>query len=205
MFAARVGDLESATLLVAAGAERPTTPMPGASAPRCWRRMPATASWWSFCSIAAPTPNAAAAGFAALHAAIMRRDDKLVRVLIAHGADPNAPARGPGRRRAARRTISISVPNWSARRRSGWPPVSPSRRSCGCWSSTAPIRALVHQADHRGRGSAPGTASAQIDVTTALMAAAGMGGGTAWVAAPQRAARPVARGRERRPSNLAPT
>ena len=36
-------------------------------------------------------PNAAAAGFSALHAAIMHRDEKMVAALLAHGADPNAP------------------------------------------------------------------------------------------------------------------
>ena len=38
-------------------------------------------------------PNLAAPGFTALHEAIMRRDEKLVTVLLAHGADPNAPLR----------------------------------------------------------------------------------------------------------------
>ena len=40
---------------------------------------------------------------------------------------------GPGRPRAARRTTSISTPHWWERRRSGWPPVSPSPASCACW------------------------------------------------------------------------
>lgn len=38
-------------------------------------------------------PNAAAAGFTALHAAIMRRDERMVNALLAHGASPNAPLR----------------------------------------------------------------------------------------------------------------
>src|SRR5207237_6582007 len=38
-------------------------------------------------------PNMAAAGFTALHEAIMRRDEKMVSALLAHGADPNAPLR----------------------------------------------------------------------------------------------------------------
>ena len=33
----------------------------------------------------------AAAGFSALHEAIMRRDEKMVTALLAHGADANAP------------------------------------------------------------------------------------------------------------------
>ena len=34
------------------------------------------------------------AGFSALHAAIMRRDTRMVSALLAHGADPNAPLKG---------------------------------------------------------------------------------------------------------------
>src|SRR5213078_5332408 len=33
------------------------------------------------------------AGFTALHAAIMHRDEPMVRALLAHGADPNLPVR----------------------------------------------------------------------------------------------------------------
>src|SRR5262249_60082168 len=38
-------------------------------------------------------PNAAVAGFTALHIAIMRRDEKMVSALLTHGADPNIPLR----------------------------------------------------------------------------------------------------------------
>src|SRR5205823_2362310 len=38
-------------------------------------------------------PNTSAAGFTALHEAIMRRDEKMARALLTHGADPNAPLR----------------------------------------------------------------------------------------------------------------
>src|SRR5207247_3035661 len=38
-------------------------------------------------------PNTAAPGFTALHAAIMRRDENMVRSLLAPGADANAPVR----------------------------------------------------------------------------------------------------------------
>ena len=54
-------------------------------------------------------PNAAKAGFSALHAAIMRRDERMVAALLAHGADPNARCRR-GRQPAARRRTSISTP-----------------------------------------------------------------------------------------------
>ena len=38
-------------------------------------------------------PNAAEAGYTALHAAILRRSERAVRALLAHGADPNAVLR----------------------------------------------------------------------------------------------------------------
>ena len=67
--------------------------MPGASAPRRWPRTPAIAELVEFLLENGADPNAAAAGFTALHAAIMRRDEKMVSALLAHGADPNAPLR----------------------------------------------------------------------------------------------------------------
>ena len=67
--------------------------MPGASAPRCWPRTPAYGELVEFLLEKGADPNAAAAGFTALHEAIMRRDEKMVAALLAHGADPNAPLR----------------------------------------------------------------------------------------------------------------
>ena len=37
--------------------------------------------------------NASGPGFTALHEAIMRRDERMVAALLAHGANPNAPLR----------------------------------------------------------------------------------------------------------------
>ena len=84
-------------------------------------------------------PNAAGAGFTALHAAIMRRNEKMVTALLAHGADPNAPlrARTPTRRES---DDFHFIHTSSARRRSGWPPVSASPASCACLRSTVAIR-----------------------------------------------------------------
>ena len=189
MFAARVGDLASAKLLVAAGANVERRGCLGRQRRRRWPRTRAFAIWSSSCSTKAPTRTPAAAGFTALHAAIMRRDEKMVRALLAHGADPNAPLRRRGRRRAGRRATSISSPSWSARRRSGWRPASRSRTSCACSSSTAPIRCSCTTATRIVDGKDGRAYDHRTEATTALMAAIGMGGGgTAWVQ-PDRAER----------------
>ena len=102
MFAARVGDLASAKLLVAAGANVNDADAWGVSATvlaahsgfRRSGRVPARER--------APTPNAAPPGFTALHAAIMRRDDQMV-----------TRAARPRRRRRTRRCKT-----WTPTRRS---------------------------------------------------------------------------------------
>jgi ankyrin repeat protein len=90
MFAARVGDLESAKLLVADGADVNDTDAWGVSATTL-----AAHSGFDdlvgFLLDRGADANAAQAGFAALHEAVMRRDEKMVATLLAHGADPNTP------------------------------------------------------------------------------------------------------------------
>ena len=138
LFAARVGDLESARLLVAAGADVNEADAWGISAPTL-------AAHSGFTDVVAflldkgADPSAAKAGFSALHEAIMQRNDKLVSVLLDHGADPNAPLRTwTPTRRTSKTTISIR--NWSERLRSGWPLDSPNPMPCVYWPGTAPIR-----------------------------------------------------------------
>ncbi len=92
LFAARVGDPASAKLLVAAGADVDDQPPYGTSAT-------VVAAHGGHGDVAAylleqgADPNAAGAGYTALHAAILHKDAALVRALLDHGADPDAPVR----------------------------------------------------------------------------------------------------------------
>ncbi len=92
LFAARVGDLESAKLLLAAGANPNDQDAWGVSA----LTLAAHSGFRDFAEMLlakGADPNAMKAGFSAMHIAIMRRDEAMVRELLAHGADPNAPLR----------------------------------------------------------------------------------------------------------------
>jgi len=179
MFAARVGDLPSAKLLVAAGASVDDADAWGISA----TAMAAHAGYRDLVDFFLEhhaDPNAAAAGFSALHAAVMRRDEKMVAMLLTHGADANAP-----------------VGNWTPTRRSskdfhfgpelvGATPFWLAAR----FSEPAVMRILLqHGANplfvHHGERVVDGPRGTDFqrrtDVTTALMAAVGMGGGEAWI------------------------
>src|SRR5262249_45098552 len=93
MFAARVGDLESARLLHGAGANVNDTDAWGVSATALAAHggHPGLVAYLLDCGA---DPNAARAGFAPLHAAIMRRDAAMAEALLAHGADANARLTG---------------------------------------------------------------------------------------------------------------
>jgi uncharacterized protein len=88
LFAARVGDVESARLLLKAGADANDLQPDGVSAV-------ALAAHSGNGQVAAlllehgADPNAAGSGYAALHAAILRSDLNLVKALLARGANPN--------------------------------------------------------------------------------------------------------------------
>jgi ankyrin repeat protein len=176
IFAARVGDLASAKLLVAAGANVNDADAWGVSA-----TVLAAHSGYrdivEFLLEKGADPSAAAAGFTALHEAIMRRDEKMVSALLDHGADANAPLRTwtPTRRSSHdfhfEPALIGATPFWLAAR----------------FSEPGIMRLLVkHGADplfvHHADQVADRGFQHRIEVTTALMAATGMGGGTtAWV------------------------
>jgi len=88
MFAARVGDLESAKLLVAAGANVNDADAWGVSATTLAEHS-GFGELTRFLLDKGADPNAAPNGFTALHEAIMRRDEKTAAALLDHGADAN--------------------------------------------------------------------------------------------------------------------
>jgi ankyrin repeat protein len=90
MFAARVGDLDSAKLLVAAGANVNDADAWGVSATTLAAHSGFT-DLVLFLLDKGADPNAAPNGFTVLHEAIMRRDEKMVTALLDHHADPNFP------------------------------------------------------------------------------------------------------------------
>jgi uncharacterized protein len=175
MFAVRAGDLASAELLVAAGANVNDHDAWGVSA-----LVLAGHSGYrdisEFLLEKGADPNLTNAGFTALHEAIMRRDEKMVSALLAHSADPNAPLR-----------------TWTPTRRSskdfhfdpalvGATPFWLAARFC----QPDVMRLLVKRgADplfvHSSKYVAGERFQYRNETTTALMAATGMGGGTAWI------------------------
>jgi ankyrin repeat protein len=175
LFAARVGDLESAKLLAGAGANVNDADAWGVS-------VTAMAAHAGFTELViwlldrGADPNAASAGFTALHAAIMRRDARMVAALLARGADANAPltAWTPTRRSSRDHNFAPELvgatPYWLASRFSQ-PDVMRLLLEKGANAK------FVHHANyHSEEPVAPRT-----QVTTAVMAAVGMGGGGAWV------------------------
>jgi uncharacterized protein len=176
IFSARVGDLASAKLLVDAGANVHDADAWGVSA-----TVLAAHSGYrelvEFLLKRGADPNSATAGFTALHEAIMRRDEKMVSVLLDCGADANAPLRTWTPTRRSSRDFHFepalvgATPFWLAAR----------------FSEPGIMRLLVkHGADplfvqHSDQVAANKGFTHKTEVTTALMAATGMGGGTAWV------------------------
>ena len=180
MFAARSGDLASARLLVGAGANVNDVDAWGVS-------VVAMAAHSGFTDLVeflldkGADVNASGAGFAALHAAIMRRDEKLVRTLLAHGANPNLPLKDwtPTRRQSSdfhfEPELVGATPFWLAARYS-----QPAVMRMLVERGADPL--FVHKSDRVVDGRGGKAYEHQYQSTTALMAAVGMGGGgPAWV------------------------
>lgn len=178
LFAARVGDIESARLLVAAGAKVNDTDAWGVSAVT----LAAHSGFGDVVELLlekGADPNAMKAGFAPLHEAIMRRDEKMVAALLDHGANPNLPLLTwtPTRRSSDDWNFAPELvgatPFWLAAR------FTEPRVMAMLLKRGADPR-FVHHGDRmvEGRGEA---FQHRTDVTTAVMAALGMGGGKAWV------------------------
>ena len=180
MFAARVGDLASAQLLVAAGAGVNDADAWGVSA----TAMAAHAGYGDaveFLLEHGADPNAAASGFTPLHAAIMRRDERMVRALLDHGADANAPVRTWTPTRRSSHDFNFdpelvgATPFWLAARFS-----RPGVMRLLMKHGADPL--FVHHSDRVVEGPGGDRYEHRTHVTTALMAATGMGGGgRAWV------------------------
>ena len=175
LFAARVGDLTSARLLVAAGANVNDADAWGVTATVLAAHSGYT-EFVEFLLEKGADPNLAAAGFTALHEAIMRRDEKMVSALLAHRANPNAPLRTwtPTRRSSHdfhfEPVLVGATPFWMAARFS-----QPGVMRLLAKHGADPL--FVHRSDEvLGRGF-----QHRKEATTALMAATGMGGGSAWV------------------------
>ena len=177
-FAARVGDLASARMLVAAGANVNDEDAWGVSA----TTLAAHSGFGDvveFLLQNGADPNASKAGFTALHAAILRRDEKSVSALAARGADANA---------------RLGV--WTPTRRSSddfhfhpaWVGTTPLWLAAR-FSEAGLMRVLVkhgadplfvQKAEYRISGGPTGTMP-RAESTTILLAAMGMGAGTAFL------------------------
>ena len=121
LFAARQGGLESARLLVAAGADVNDAAPIGTST-LVVAALSGQGPVAVFLLEQGADPDAADAGYTALHAAVLRGDLELVTALLAHGADPNPQLiRGtPARRVSADWTLGHNLigatPFWLAAR-----------------------------------------------------------------------------------------
>ncbi len=179
MFAARAGDLASAKLLVAAGANVDDADAWGVSATAL-----AAHSGYDelveFLLECGADANAAKAGFTALHAAIMRRDERMVSALLAHGADANAPVRTWTPTRRSSNDFHFgpelvgATPFWLAARFS-----SPSVMRLLVKHGANPL--FVQYGDHVVDAKGGNGFQHRATVTTTVMAAVGMGGGDAWI------------------------
>jgi ankyrin repeat protein len=88
LLAARVGDAESARILVKAGAD-PNDSLPDGTSALVLAAHSGRGNVAEVLLDAGADPNAFGTGYTALHAAVLKSDPALVKALLARGADPN--------------------------------------------------------------------------------------------------------------------
>ena len=119
LFAARHGDIETARVLIDAGADVNDIAASGTSA-LVIAAHSAHGPLGIYLLERGADPNASEAGYTALHAAVLRSQVELVEALLEHGADPNALVEHgtPGRRFSAdysiRQQLIDTDPFWLA-------------------------------------------------------------------------------------------
>ncbi len=174
IFAARVDDLASAKLLVAAGANVNDEDAWGVSAVVLAAHSGFT-DVVEFLLEKGANANSDRAGFTELHEAVMRRDENLVKVLLDHGADANLPVRSWTPTRRSSRDFNFppeligATPFWLAARF-----TEPEVMRLLVKHGAVPLFVLRSERMVEGRGVAW---EQRKEATTAVMAAAGMGGG----------------------------
>ena len=176
LFAARTGDLASARLLVAAGADVNETTPDGASA-LAIAALSGNGPVGAFLLDSGADPNAAGGGYAPLHAAILHRDPALAAALLSAGADPDA--RVSASTRYTRDSADFYFPPWFVGAPAFW--LAARHRDADIMRLLArhgADPAATHSPAYwtRDRGTAAGRMWVEEGETTALMAAVGQGG-----------------------------
>jgi len=177
LFAARVGDLDSAKLLVAAGAHVNDSDAWGVSVTELAAHSGFT-DFVEFMLDKGADAKGGKSGFNALHIAVMRRDERMLRALLEHGADADAPLRTWTPTRRSSRDFNFepeligATPFWIAARF-----TAPNLMRLLVKHGANPV--FVHHSER-----VPDRFPFQVrrETLTPLMAAVGMGGGgSPWV------------------------
>ena len=176
LFAARVGDLASARLLVEAGADVNEAAPDGAGA-LAIAALSGHGAVGAFLLDHGADPNAAEGGYAPLHAAILHRDLNLAEALLAAGADPDA--RVTDSTRYTRDSADFFFPPWFVGAPAFW--LAARYRDADIMRLLArhgADPAATHSPEYwtRDRGTAASRMWLEEGETTALMAAVGLGG-----------------------------
>ena len=210
MFAARVGDLESARHLVAAGARL--------GMPSAWGTTPLAIAAYSdfgeqfvireetsrslvyfdrehvlpgqFAELAAflieagADPNAGAERFTPLIAAVLHRNELLVGRLLDHGADPNLPLGDFTPHQRGSTTDFFLHRSWVGASPLWLAARFSTPQIVGRLLQAGADPAFVHHGVYYGGGAGGNLSPRRDEVTTTLMAAVKMGAGRAWTVVP---------------------